>query len=40
MGAMKEGSLADKGIVKRPENPHCSEMPSLLGAKWKGVEAE
>lgn len=40
MGAMKGGSLADKGIVKRPENPHCSEVPSLLGGKGKGAEEE
>lgn len=31
MGAMKGGSLVDKGVVKGPENPHCSELPSLLG---------
>lgn len=30
MGAMKGGSLADKEIVKGPENPHCSEVSSLL----------
>lgn len=36
MGAMKGGSLADKGIVKGPENPQCSEVPLLLGGKREG----
>lgn len=39
MGAMKGGSLADKGIVKGPENPHCSEVPLLLGGKMEGSQS-